>query len=131
MSALLVEDDPDRIKLFRRGFIGTSMSVLTRADLAISWLKDHTPKLILLDYDLHEHGTPIKLSGTGRDVAKYMAGFAKRFERTLIIIHSLNEIGAGKIESTLTNHGLSASKHPRLWKEPENMDRLASLIRES
>jgi CheY-like chemotaxis protein len=131
MSVLLVEDNPARIKLFQQGFIGTSMAVLTQADLAISWLKDHTPKLILLDYDLHEHGTPIKLSGSGGDVVKYMARYAKRFERSLVVIHSLNRIGAGKMSKHLKNHNLTPSMHPHLWLEPENMERLASVVRES
>ena len=130
MSVLIIEDNPERIKLFRRGFIGISTSVLTTASFALDWLKDHVPKLLLLDYDLHEHGTPIKLSGCGADVARGMARYAKRFERTMIVVHSLNPIGARRILKTLQGGNLSASMHPNLWKEPENMERLAALVRD-
>jgi hypothetical protein len=131
MSVLIIEDNPERIKLFRQGFIGVSASVLTTAPLAAGWLKDHVPKLLLLDYDLHEHGTDIKMSGCGADVARGMARYAKRFERTMIVIHSLNPTGAKHIMKILRAGGLSASVHPNLWKEPENMERLASLVRQS
>jgi CheY-like chemotaxis protein len=131
MSVLIVEDNPERIKLFRQGFIGVSTTVLTTASLALDWLKDHTPKLLLLDYDLHEHGTPIKLSGCGADVARGIVRYAKRFERTMIVVHSLNQQGAARIMKTLNGSNLSASQHPYLWKEPENMERLAALVRQS
>jgi hypothetical protein len=130
MSVLILEDSPARIKLFRQGFIGTSTTILTKAPLAISWLKGCTPRLICLDYDLDQYGEELKDSGTGFDVAAFIAKNTKRFARTLIIIHSLNETGAGKMLRILKINKLPASRHPNLWESQLDMERLAKVVRE-
>lgn len=131
MSVLILEDSPARIKLFRQGFIGTSVTVLTTADHCTAWLADHTPKLICLDYDLDQYGTDRKTSGCGYDVARFIAKDAKRFEHTLIIIHSVNAAGAEKMAKTMLLKGISCSRHPFLWEEAANMDRLTREVQDS
>jgi CheY-like chemotaxis protein len=130
MSVLILEDSPTRIKLFRQGFIGASTTVLNKASMAISWLKECTPRLICLDYDLDQYGEELKNSGTGFEVAAFIAKNTKRFTRTLIIIHSLNETGANKMLRLLKINKLSASRHPKLWESQPDMERLAHAVRE-
>lgn len=130
MSVLILEDSPTRIKLFRQGFIGTSTTILTKASLAISWLKGCTPRLICLDYDLNQYGEELEESGTGLDVAVLIAKHAKRFSKTLIIIHSINEIGTKKMIRALTKVNLRPSRRPNLWESGPDMERLAKVVRE-
>ena len=130
MSVLILEDSPTRIKLFRQGFIGTSTTILTKASMAISWLKGCTPRLICLDFDLDQYGEELKYSGTGLDVASFIAQKAKRFARSLIIIHSLNEKGSLKMIRILKKAGLMVSMHPKLWESSADMDRLARIVRD-
>ena len=131
MSVLIVEDSPTRIKLFRQGFVGTSVTVLTTASLATTWLEDHTPNLICLDYDLDQYGQDRKTSGCGYTVARFLARNAKRFEHTLVIVHSLNEAGAGRMTKTIHLQNIPCSRHPRLWEEPLNMGRLMREVQDS
>lgn len=130
MSVLIVEDNPERIRLFRQGFIGVSTTVITDAPMAIGWLKDHTPNLILLDFDLHEHGASRFVAGCGLDVARFLARWAARFRKTLILIHSLNRTGAEKMLKVLKNKELMASLHPFLWDEQKTMERLTREARD-
>jgi CheY-like chemotaxis protein len=130
MSVLILEDSPTRIKLFKQGFVGTSTTILTKASLAVSWLKGCTPRLICLDYDLDQYGEDLKEAGTGFEAATYIARENKRFSRTLIIVHSLNEKWAAKMVRLLTSHKLSASRHPNLWESQLDMERLAKAVRE-
>lgn len=124
MSVLLVEDSPERIKLFRQACIGVSLTNLLTAKTAIAWLDDHTPKLIFLDYDLHEHGKDIKESGCGADVVSWLATRSHRFHHTLIVIHSLNEIGAERMYLKLHRHSIIAARMPFVWKNPKDLERL-------
>lgn len=128
MSMLVVEDNPSRIRLFRRGFIGVCITTVNTSDLAISWLNGHTPSLICLDYDLDQFGISRSESGTGQDVARFIAREHKRFARTLIIVHSLNEVWAPKMVALLRSKGLTASRHPNLWEESRNMELLAQEV---
>lgn len=130
MSILVVEDSPTRIKSFRSGFTGASTTVLITAKLAISWLREHTPKLICLDYDLDQYGLDKNEAGNGYDVARYLVEENKRFSKTLIIIHSLNINGSERMLKTLKTHGLIASLHPHLWEEAFTMDRLTRTVRD-
>ena len=130
MSVLILEDSPTRIKLFKQGFIGASTTILTKASLAISWLRSCTPRLICLDYDLDQYGEELKDAGTGLDVATFIAKNSKRFARTLIIIHSLNQKGAEKMIRILKINKLTASRHPNLWESEPDMERLAKVVRE-
>jgi hypothetical protein len=130
MSILILEDSPTRIRSFRQGFIGASTAVITSAPMAISWLKDHTPRLVCLDYDLDQYGGSLQMCGTGLDVVRFIAEEAKRFEKTLVIVHSLNEKGRERMVNILQRHKISVSLHPSLWEEQANMHRLMRFVRD-
>jgi CheY-like chemotaxis protein len=124
MSVLIVEDNPERIKKFRRGLIGASVTNLTTARAAIRWLEDHASRLIFLDYDLDDHGTPIKESGTGGEVAMWMSKHPRKFSHSLVVIHSLNDHGAQKMFDVLHKEGIATSLMPSAWEKPLDLERL-------
>lgn len=128
MSVLIIEDDPRRIKSFRRELIGVSVTNITTAPSAIAWLMDHTPKLIFLDYDLHEHGTDYKKSGCGGDVAAWMTKQTRRFNMTFVVIHSLNDDGARRMMQKLQKQGIPVARMPFVWDRPESMAKLKRAI---
>ncbi len=124
MSLLLIEDNPNRIKQFRQGLIGISVTQICTASSAIAWLGDHTPKLIFLDYDLHEFGKEIKESGSGGEIAAWMAKQKKRFNRTLVVIHSLNENGAERMAVKLRGAYIDVARMPYVWERPAELEGL-------
>ena len=83
-----------------------------------------------MDYDLDQYGEELKNSGTGFDVASYIAREYKRFSRTLLILHSFNEKGVNKMTKVLKLRKLSVSRHPKLWESQPDMERLAKVVRE-
>lgn len=124
MSVLLIEDSPNRITKFRQGCIGVSLTNLKTSSLAISWLKDHSPKLIFLDYDLHEYGTDRAESGCGGDVVSWMVKHTKQFQHTLVVIHSPNKTGSSRMLVQLQEHDISATLMPFVWERPADLERL-------
>lgn len=130
MSIAVLEDNPARIKLFRQGFIGDSTTIITSAHMMISWLHDHTPRLLCLDYDLDQYGQDVEKVGTGMDAALYVTREHKRFARTLIVIHSINEKGGDKMLKLLLRSKLMVSRQPNLWESASNLERLARTARD-
>lgn len=128
-SILIVEDDPSRIVLFRRGIFGVPVTNLDRASGAIAWLHSHTPSVIFLDYDLHENGTPRSISGCGGDVVSAIVKEKKRFHRTFIIIHSLNKDKAPKLREKLHQSGIAAACMPFIWERPRDLERIIMELR--
>lgn len=124
MSMLILEDSPIRTRAFRHGFIGACISTVNTSAMAIAWLNDHTPHLICLDYDLDQYGLDRKETGTGYDVARFIASHHRRFSRANIIVHSLNHEWAKKMVALLHAKDLRAYRHPFLWEDQENMARL-------
>jgi CheY-like chemotaxis protein len=124
MSVLIIDDDRARIKQFRQHLHGFPTTDLSRAGDGIKWLEDHAPKLIFLDYDLHEHGTSRAESGCGKDVASWIVRHPKQFAHTLIVIHSLNSAGAEKMHAMFVKVGITSTKIPFAWQRPADLDRL-------
>ena len=128
-SILIVDDDPRRIVFFRRGIFGVPVTNISQASQVILWLQDHTPDLIFLDYDLHQHGTDIKISGCGGDVVTWIAQNKARFKRTFFVIHSLNEENSIRMVEKLRRSGLMATRMPFIWEKPQDLDRLVRDLR--
>jgi CheY-like chemotaxis protein len=128
-SILIVDDDPRRIVLFRRGIFGVPVTNIMQARQAIAWLQDHTPGLLFLDYDLHQHGTDIKVSGCGGDVVTWMAKEKNRFKHTFVVVHSLNEENSIRMVEKLRRSGITATRMPYIWDKPQDLDRLVRELR--
>lgn len=124
MSILVVDDNPQRVKKFRDQLIGIPTTNLNTAHAANAWLEDHTPKIIFLDYDLHQHGTPVKQSGSGGNITTWLCHNAKRFQHTLVVIHSLNRDAAQKMLEKLHKNNIATTILPSVWDDPATMYRL-------
>lgn len=100
MRIFILEDDPVRIKhLFRENLIGHALTIVETVDAAIEQLAQHEFDLIFLDHDLggKQYVDP-KDEPTGQDVADWLS---QRDDRTTVIIHSCNTVGAERMEKTL------------------------------
>ena len=119
-NILVVEDSETRNEIFRR-ILGDSNSVhiATTAQRAIDLIECNWPyDEIYLDHDLEpsHYGYALfgtrgmteqqiqadmriisNLSGTGKDVAKWIVATEKDCRNTKIVIHSLNSVGARQI----------------------------------
>lgn len=118
MRVLLVEDSPMRIGWFRRHLDGHVLDVTSRSTEAIVWLQRHTYDYIFLDHDLadqHYFRGPIvegespearynrlwNMTGTGRDVSKWLRDHPDVSPDAVICIHSLNETASQMMEEDL------------------------------
>jgi len=131
MSILVLDDCPHRMIEFRRGLVGASVTTLSTAKEALAWLKDHTPKVICLDYDLHENGRSRQEAGSGGDVATFIVQNDKRFKKTKVIIHSLNKTGSQRMFLLLQRHNIDVQKHPFLWDDAQAMALMVLSLRDS
>ncbi len=100
MYILVVEDNPTRIKKFKRELIGSVVDYTDNAHEGIILVKERKYDLIFLDHDLggREHVSSNDLN-TGFQVAKAIKGTPN--ESTLIVIHSANPVGAENIQKEL------------------------------
>lgn len=122
MSVLIVEDNPVRTKKLRAALVGLSITNIDSAPMAIQWLADHSPTLMFLDHDLHEYSKHGKDSGTGLEVASWMARHAVKFKHTAVIVHSLNEKHAPRIVDALRKAEIHTSRIPFIWDRPEMLE---------
>jgi CheY-like chemotaxis protein len=128
-SILILEDNPARVRSFRRNIIGIPITHAATAPQAISWLSRNTPNLIFLDFDLDQFGTSAKIAGYGIDVASWISKHPRQFEHTLVVIHSLNEGGAALMLDRIHSTGTAAMRFPSVWDKPSDLDRLTRMLR--
>jgi CheY-like chemotaxis protein len=112
---LIVEDDEMRCEWFHQKLSSQSRDVTCDVRQAIKWLEAHEYTTILLDHDLaDEH----YLSGepdderTGYAVAAWLAAHPDRHRDALIVIHSLNYVGAKRMLDLLHDAGRDAEHVP-------------------
>ena len=124
-TVLILDDDPERHRLFRRGLVGTGVhikAVDTAAD-AIDWLRENVPDFMFLDHDLSDHGVPIEVAGTGMDVARYLLEHVSRFRDTsTIVVHSLNPVYGIDMVRCLSLALFHVTSYPFIWQEPETLE---------
>ncbi len=128
-SILILEDNPARVRSFRKNIIGIPITHMATAPQAINWLSTHTPNLIFLDYDLDQFGTNARISGYGIDVASWISKHPRQFEHALVVVHSLNEGGAIEMVDRLQRAGVVAMRFPYVWEKPDDLDRLTCMLR--
>ncbi|MBV9958464.1 MAG: response regulator, partial [Acidobacteria bacterium] len=108
MHVLIVEDDEARCVWFRRKFAGDELDVTCDVGQAFKWLAEREYEVILLDHDLtEEHYLSDEPDDerTGYAVAAWLAGHPDRQREAIIIIHSLNYLGAERMLTTLREAG--------------------------
>jgi len=111
---LILEDNPDRILLFRELFSGIHELVITdEVSEAIRFLRTTDFSWIFLDHDLKEthytSGAPgytaTGIEETGQDVARWLAYHPENNPAASIIIHSLNRSGRELMKQLLIDGG--------------------------
>ena len=100
MRILVVEDNPERIKKFKRALIGNNVDYTDNAFEGRTLVKRNQYDVIFLDHDLGgESYVPSDHYNTGYQVAKEIQQSQNKSAQ--IIIHSCNSTGASNIASLL------------------------------
>jgi CheY-like chemotaxis protein len=112
---LLVEDDETRCTWFRARLAGYELDVTCDVREAAAWLAAREYAAILLDHDLaeeHYFSNEPDDERTGYAVAAWLAAHPDRSRAALIIIHSLNYVGAARMRDLLLDAGRDAECVP-------------------
>lgn len=97
---LILEDDPRRMKEFRRRLIGTHVVHAETASECIAVLSEDTAwDVIFLDHDLGGEQMVEGVEGTGYEVALWI--YEHMPERPPVVIHSANPVGARRMRELL------------------------------
>ena len=97
MNILVLEDDPERHRHFRRGLFGHSLTIVEKAEEAIAHLqRTKSWDAVFLDHDLGGETYVASGPGTGYEVACWLEENPLHLP-TLVICHSLNYAGREKM----------------------------------
>jgi CheY-like chemotaxis protein len=112
---LVVEDDEARCAWFRERLSGRRLDVTCDVQTAICWLAERDYAAVLLDHDLaeeHYFSNEPDDERTGYAVARWLAEHPSSQRDALIIIHSLNYVGARRMLEVLCAAGRNAEHIP-------------------
>ncbi len=112
---LIVEDDEARCSWFRERLAGSRLDVTCDVQQAVRWLAEHDYRAVLLDHDLadeHYFSNEPDDERTGYAVARWLAENPTRQRDALIVVHSLNYAGAGRMVEVLRAAGRDAEHIP-------------------
>lgn len=104
-SILVLEDDEERIKVFRKLAPPHEVTIITAAEMTISFLRQNAETLdvVFLDHDLGgEQFVSTDNKNTGSEVARFMASAECGLKPAIVIIlHTLNPAGERSMRSLL------------------------------
>lgn len=110
-NVLILEDDPNRINLFKRALCGTNYIKITdNAQECIKFLSEQKWDVLFLDHDLGGRVYVKETENTGYEVALWLEEHKDKQPNT-IIIHSYNPEGAKRMNQALPN----AIQKPGIW----------------
>jgi len=112
---LIVEDDEARCAWFRERLAGSLLDVTCDVGTAQSWLAERDYHTVLLDHDLsdeHYFSNEPDDERTGYAVARWLAEHPTSQRDALIIVHSLNYVGARRMVEVLRAAGREAEHVP-------------------
>ena len=89
MKILVLDDDINRLKMFRQKFIGNDLKTVVDAQSAIALLKNERFDLVSLDHDLDGKQYVPSGPGTGYEVAEWLSKHPDRNPKQ-VVLHSLN-----------------------------------------
>lgn len=102
---LVVEDDEERIAIFRDDLGGFALDLADSVEGAAKHLEGPRYDLVFLDHDL-EHGARVYIDpeepGTGYQIAKLLAA-RPEYREVPVVVHSFNWFGANRIVKELPN----------------------------
>lgn len=124
MNILVVEDNPQRLRSFGRNLIGARVFAASTETTAKSTMMSYFFDVIFLDHDLHEHGTPLDVAGSGMGVVaeierRAAAARAKQSNPTLpmVIVHSLNPERAAAMVQRLKRSRIRTYQRASAWND--------------
>ena len=112
---LIVEDDEARCAWFRGRLAGSRLDVTCDVRQAVRWLAEHDYRAVLLDHDLsdeHYFSNEPDDERTGYAVARWLAENPTAQRDALILVHSLNYVGARRMVDVLRAAGRDAEHVP-------------------
>ena len=122
MRILVVEDDESRCAWFQERLADIALDLTNNVEQAIEWLTKWDYDVILLDHDLiedHYFSEVRDDERTGYAVAVWLATHPDRQRDAIIIVHSLNFIGADRMLETLREAGREAEHIPFPYLQSE------------
>ena len=108
---LILEDNAERSKAFRRKFIGNCVTIVAEACEVIALLGAENWDALFLDHDLGGEVMVESGPGTGYEVACWLEQNSDR-KPEQIVIHSANPVGRLKMKAALPD----ALVCPFAWK---------------
>lgn len=117
MRVLILEDDPDRHRAFRKRL--GEPTIVTTAPECIKLLEAEEWDELYLDHDLGGEVYVPSGPGTGYEVACWLEANPARHPRR-IVLHSLNPVGRARMKSALPN----AYDRPGAWLSLNARERL-------
>jgi CheY-like chemotaxis protein len=112
MRVLILEDSPERHKVFRRKLRNVYYVITDDAPTTIELLNRHYWDVLFLDHDLQGKAFVRSGRGTGYEVANWLAHHPHRMPKQ-IIIHSMNPAGARNMKRVLPRAILA----PGCWND--------------
>jgi CheY-like chemotaxis protein len=119
---LIVEDDVMRCSWFQQKLASHVLDVTCDVNEAVEWLAAREYMMILLDHDLadeHYFSDEPDDERTGYAVAAWLAAHPDRQRDALIIVHSLNYVGAQRMLDLLHDAGRDAEHVPFHYLQSE------------
>lgn len=110
MNILILDDDPQRHKVFDKIFDGHNKNHVFTAQCAINCLKKERFDLVCLDHDLGEFDNDklIEDPGTGMDVAEFINLHMSHDKLpTQVLIHSWNGPAAKRMGEEMSTVGVA------------------------
>lgn len=117
MKILILEDDENRMEIFKRNLIGHSITITEKSKEAIEYLKNNKYDYLYLDHDLGGKVMVASGENTGYEVAKWLEENPDR-KPDHIILHSFNPVGSDNMKKALPE----AIQLPGAWVYPINED---------
>lgn len=122
---LVLDDDPDRVRLFRHG-LGDRMFHVARASDAVGAIVRYHWQAIFLDHDLLMTPGQYGLSdpGTGMEVVDYLIRHPRVQSKALIVVHSLNGNAGKTMVQALRESGRRVTRRTYAWEDQHDLLRL-------
>lgn len=120
LKVLFLDDDPERHDAFFKGLKRRGIDAeLAEIHVAYSImdaqneLRDNSAfDIAFLDHDLGGRQMVMQREGTGTIVAEYIAAMPPEQHPRLVVVHSFNAVGAGRMVETLRNAGVRCLQIP-------------------
>jgi len=111
MKILILDDDKERHRAFKKNLIGNTLTHTYTASECIEQLKNGTWDICFLDHDLGGQVYQESKEGTGWEVAKWIHDNLEKKPRR-VIIHSFNQPAAMKMKNLI----VGSEYVPGVWE---------------